>query len=389
MKKKVLLLIALLLPLMVGAKKLTYLGHQYDGKVNGQNIPEGKGKIDIGGLIIEGMFNGKTINDATFKTEWLKFDGTITYDRDDEITLKQGGSLTMYYYIREEIRPLVMGNYKLQLSLNNMAGKTKSTIEKLNEDMIVNRNSLIKMTLKLPFTFEMKGVPSELNPPLTVSKKAEYELGKYEIYGQHYGDDGMYAYLVSSDQESQCFVKDYKDNEGRSWTYVGSYDASFIGGGKREMQFIVTYPDGSQYVSNGNWLLVYPDSKYMKYINGSYTSNKLLLPINGKTYKEGEGVTVKKIGDIAELSDFLRYNLEKQKITLQSGVAIIVPESKKNMSVSEMEKYLQDNLFSIVQTSNLFAANIYVSDRPDMDIEEHSQYCIGRYVDGKYVPNSK
>ena len=39
MKKKILLLIVLVLPLMVGAKKLTYLGHQYDGKVNDRNIP--------------------------------------------------------------------------------------------------------------------------------------------------------------------------------------------------------------------------------------------------------------------------------------------------------------------------------------------------------------
>ena len=109
MEKKVFMM-ALSLIMLFGdwqnasAKKLVYLGHEYNGKVNDKNIPEGKGKIDNGGLIIEGIFDGKTINDAKFQTEWLSYNGTITYDREMKVILKQGGKLNKFYYKENEIQ---------------------------------------------------------------------------------------------------------------------------------------------------------------------------------------------------------------------------------------------------------------------------------------------
>jgi len=387
MKKKVLLLIALLLPLMVGAKKLTYLGHQYDGKVNGQNIPEGKGKIDIGGLIIEGMFNGKTINDATLKTDWLKFDGSVEYGREDAVTLKEGGVLTKYYYQTQDIR--VERNYNgWTIYESSLPGKQKNTVENLSQDKVIDNQGLQEEPLTLPFTFEMTGIPSELNPPI-VKKKGEFPLMKYSIWTRDGRQEGyMYAYVANTQPGVNDFVEGYKDDEGRSWTYIGAGEFVFIG--KREMQFFVIYPDGSNYVYDGSWTLSYPSQKKVMFHNDFYEKGRMLLLVNGDKYEEGKDVAVRKIGEITGLSDFLTYYSEQKKVTLPSGVEIIVPEKLKNMSAMEIEKFLQDNVFSIVKTSNLFAAPIYIDDRPLRSGNEYrSNNCLGRYVDGKFIPQKR
>lgn len=396
MKKKtmILLVISLLMAFgnaeVINAKKLMYLGHQYDGKVNDQNIPEGKGKIVIGELTIGGMFNGKTINDATFKTDWLKYDGVITYDREDAVTLKKGGAFTLFYYIKEEIHPIEYQS-ETRIQLDRLTGKAYDVKEELDEDLVITKDSLYNIILKLPFKFEPKGIPAELNPPSIVNKKAEYNLRKYGIEGDYRGE--IYAYIVSNEKDIECFVKDYKDEEGRSWSYIGEYKDVF-GRYKRDMSYLVSYPDDCQYTSSGSWLVAYPDTTFVKFINSDYTGHRILFPFNGKTYKSGEGIAVKNLDEVAtRLSDFIRYQSENKKIQLQSGVIIIVPESKKTISVSEMEKYLQDNLFSVVQISNLFSANVFAYDEPKQidpnSVSERDSDYIGKVVDKKFIPKNK
>lgn len=359
---------------VANSKKLTYLGHEYNGKVNSQNIPEGKGKIDIGGLIIEGMFDGKTINDATFKTEWLRYDGNVVFGREDNISLKQGGVLTKYYYQIQDIRVERIMN-RWTIYENSLPGKLKSYEEKLSQDKEISYEGLKKEPLRIPFKFNMTGVPFELNPPV-VNKMGEFPLANFAIWrsvGRQEGD--MLAYVANTMPEANTFVQNYKDDEGRIWTYIEAFED-----GVKEMRFFVTYPNGSQYNNEGSWKLVYPDG-VVNYTNSNLQHLQLIVV--------DDEIAIKNFGCNTELNDFLRYQSGQAKIPLTSGVAIIIPQGKRDISVSEMENLLKEKVFSLFQIKAPFAAKIYAMDGATEQKNyqyDSKDYYLGRYDNGRYIP---
>lgn len=85
------------------AKNKIYLGHVYNGKMQG-NIPRGLGAISIGNIIINGTFDiDNSIKNATFNIEnqsqiiLCRYKGDITFDESNSFTLKKGGTITYYF----------------------------------------------------------------------------------------------------------------------------------------------------------------------------------------------------------------------------------------------------------------------------------------------------
>ena len=86
MKKDFLLMITTTVILLLGmsqsvmAKKITYLGHYYNGKVNKQKIPEGEGGILIADVAVSGTFNANNITNAKIEEDWIKISGEISFN---------------------------------------------------------------------------------------------------------------------------------------------------------------------------------------------------------------------------------------------------------------------------------------------------------------------
>lgn len=390
MKKKTIIQVLLFLIFLSGgyqnasAKKIVYLGHEYNGKVNDQNIPEGEGKIDIGGLIVKGVFAGKTINDATFSTEWLSYNGAVTYDREMKIVLKQGGKFIKYYYNETDIKtaPAEATTYHQPIIyLSSLRGvKKRSFTENLDADREVDKDSLYKETLRYPNSFEMEDVPTELNPP-HIDTTIDFPLIKYRLWDNYLNDKEMYAYVVPS--EMAKWVNKYEDKQGRIWYYreAGLLKDKF--GNGQPTYYTVIYPNKSQYVSDGSWM-VNCSGKYIHVYDGKH---KVLLEDNNSLIKNFTGGT--------ELSDFLRYvEAGKTDITLPIGTEILIPYDdrwpnsvSKYKSAEEIEQFL-NKILSYYKLGTPFGAKIYYRGRDDNFTESSSNY-LGQYENGHYIPKKK
>lgn len=390
MKKQILIQILSVLIVLLGsfqlvnAKKIVYLGHEYNGKVNNQNIPEGKGKIDIGGLTVEGVFSGKTINEASFNTEWLTYYGTITYDRGNKVTLKQGGKFIKYYYNENDIRtaPAEATTYHQPIIyLSSLQGvKKRSFTENLDADREVDKDSLYKETLKYSNSFEMENVPTELNPP-HIDTTIDFPLIKYRLWDNRLNDKEMCAYVVPSEMSKS--VNKYKDKQGRIW-YYGEAGLLKVKFGKGQPTYYkVIYPNKSQYVSDGSWV-VNCSGKYNHVYDAKH---KVLLEDNNSLIKNFTGGI--------ELSDFLRYvEAGKTDITLPIGTEILIPYDDrwpnsvyKYKSAEEIEQFI-NKLLSYYTLGTPFGAKIYYRGRDDNFNASSSDY-LGQYENGHYIPKKK
>lgn len=387
MKKKTIIQVLLFLIFLSGgyqnasAKKIVYLGHEYNGKVNKQNIPEGKGKIDIGGLIIEGFFEGNTINDATFSTEWLSYNGTVTYDRDMKIVLKQGGKFIKYYYNQNDIRtaPAEATTYRQPIIYkSSLQGvKKRSVTENLDTDKEVDKDLLYKETLKLPVSFEMEDVPNELNPP-HVDTTRDYPLIKYRIWDNHLNNDEMFAYVVPT-KVSKWGI-DYKDEQNRLWYYSRE---EVKGEKSPKVTYKVTYPDGSFYSNSmltllnqrhagaeglDRWMLYYPDGK-------SLTSRGVLTIPEGVLHLNYSSV------NRASADDFLKWknsNTIPNIKVYSRGLEFIY----KNNDISAMSN---DAVISLVREKLMPYIN--ASDNTSIILKNKDGQVIGVYYyeNDKYV----
>lgn len=219
------MLFVLVMPQNMTAKKIMYKHHQYKGDVSKEQIPQGKGEIDIAGIVIKGIFDATNITNASFEKEWLRYEGNVTYNESQRITLKAGGKFTKYYYVRP--------------NLNDK----KSTEEILLEDTEIDNNDLNNNVAKIQIEIKMQDVPTELNPPI-VKYEVPIHLSKLR---DNNGTD-IFRFIAPSELMSgEVTFEDYKDEQERIWNYTSK---RILGYSNRFFHtYKVTYPDGS-YSSN-------------------------------------------------------------------------------------------------------------------------------------------
>lgn len=344
----------------VMAKTITYLGHEYSGKVNDRNMPEGKGKITIGELIIKGDFSDKTISNASFETQWLKYNGVVEYSRENEIILKRGGIFTKYYYNARDIERTGVKN---QLYDYSLAGKLKSKEEPLSQDVKTDYERLKKEPFRLNYSFKAEGIPSELDPPELFNSMVEYSLEEYNVRNMGYQFvKNIFAYVIDTESNNVTEIKKYKDEKNRIWDYKKDW--------QQNVSFLVTYPDSSQYASDGSWTLKYPGGQKVFHFSKSpkklQLNKELLIKIHG-FYED------------IEVAEFVSHQSEKKKIILPSGVDMFLFDEKENLGASELEQYLKTEVLSVFQIPNSFEANIFNSNKVN----------IGKYSNGKFIPVGK
>ena len=281
------LVLAFVMTQSVMAKKIMYKHHQYSGKLSKENIPQGKGEIDISGIVIKGMFDGTSISGASFERDWLRYDGEITFNESNRITLKAGGILTKYYY--EGIRiydeknvsslsyedlpdnskidkakyEAYIAKYPVYVYPNELPQSRKSITETLSDDIEIENDDLLKDIVKIPISVEMKGVPLELWPP-TVQQEIKIPLKRYTKWkamhvGTVYGNDGgeIYLHVLTPQLKSgKVSISNYKDENGRIWDYIYEPEKGYSS--KEKIAYKVTFPDGSYCSSETKGKIVKP-----------------------------------------------------------------------------------------------------------------------------------
>ena len=236
------LFFAICMPNSTMAKKIMYKHHQYKGAVNKENIPQGKGVIEISGFVIKGMFDGTSISNASFQKDHLYYQGGITFNESNSITLKAGGKLTRYYYegigIYTSSVEKELYVYSTELALPQYR---KSVTETLSNDLEIDNDYLLNDVVKVPTTVEMKGVPLELWPPKKVQHEIIIPKKKFKLNNK---ESDIYIYVLTEKMKSgKVLVRNYKDEEGRIWDYLyepkGDYDS------KEKIEYKVVFPDGT------------------------------------------------------------------------------------------------------------------------------------------------
>ena len=239
MKKNSILLLAMTLIIAfcftpsVMAKKVIYMGHEYDGKVNKEKIPEGKGTIQIAELSINGIFNGSVITDASFQTTWLSYKGDVVFYDNDAITLKDGGTITLNIYNDRGFR---FDFNEIEHQDVNVDGDVTVNYQKLK---------LVPYQLSVPIEPLDERLKS-LNPPTDTTINVLPEEHTYSFVVGPNNTIGEREYFIysrnippSRDNNLRPYkgglcatLNNYIDSEGRVWK-------------RDEKGYHVTFPDGS------------------------------------------------------------------------------------------------------------------------------------------------
>ena len=252
----IVLVAVMALPQEASAKKIEYLGHSYNGKVNKQKIPEGLGKLTVKNLIIEGTFADRTVTDAIVKVDdgtplHNTFKGTVTYDESDKIRLKAGGTFTRWYIGKncDETYFSVYQNGTPVQSYDKRKNIQEST-ETLTRDLVVDVDGFMDLGMRIP----QGDLSKEIANLLRIMK---YDTQKFDI------PEGLPYYLSAQLKEVRLRSGGYEykkkiaqltnssnmttitDKRGRTWTY--SISSSIDSWNRTEImqkEFKVTFLNG-------------------------------------------------------------------------------------------------------------------------------------------------
>lgn len=282
------LLIAFCCTPSVMAKKITYLGHYYKGKVK-NNIPEGEGGILIADVAASGTFNANNITNAKIEEDWIKITGEISFDESDRITVKAGSNISSTVYLSSTMKSI-----RTEENLKKGFGVVSYVFQKtLEKDSIVDLASTHA-------DFSVSTKVYELAPyPPTIMSQIHAELVPIEVsydvkvptigggYTRQTEKRQTKIYKIEkSIEETEYRLDNYKDKVGRIWNVYGPIRTN-----RGKCAGKVTYPNGSYIETdehgnikdfeiknkNGfvikNKLVVFPDSIKIKF-NPSFDSEK-------------------------------------------------------------------------------------------------------------------
>ena len=231
------LVLAFCMTQSVIAKTITYMGYQYKGKINKDNIPEGKGTIimSVSDLIdkskmiefsIKGNFNGPIVTDAYFSTTWLSYKGDIEIKEGNVFVLKKGGIITTNAYD--------FGN-----SLYSTVIESNSTHYdvSLTEDRNSTYAGLTKVSMPVKCKFP-KGLPyavQNLNPPSEVYSEIFPSINRIQYKEITGGKINWVNSKIVYYNLNAKLPNPVKDSEGRIWKFDNNLRSVIS----------VEYPDGS------------------------------------------------------------------------------------------------------------------------------------------------
>ncbi len=254
------------LPQEASAKKIEYLGHAYNGKVNKQNIPEGYGCLRIFDVQIIGTFADRTVTDAfvridpnTENSHDCVFEGIVTYDESNNITLKAGGELRIKCADREIPAEKEYVDYtsyfetiKIKLPQDFLASPEFFMLPSYKEPILNVSEEIVNKMNTFKYDSSIFNVPSGM----WACNTYDFRLEKYDIWKKSkQRAERTEWYLIRKNKEEEKKEKRtsvFHDNIGRTW------ECSFFS--KEEYNtkkmiysfnnFTLHYPNGNKFSMN-------------------------------------------------------------------------------------------------------------------------------------------
>lgn len=227
------LLIAFCFTQSMMAKEISYMGYQYNGIINMENIPEGQGTItmSVQDLIdksktidfsISGIFNGPNVTNADFSTSWLSYKGDMEIKEGNSFVLKKGGVITTNGYS--------FPGPEVSISHNLIEHKYID----VDEDTQMGYSDLVR--IQMPISCSFPKVPSKLNPPSEMTIGIDPSINGVLVRqtGLFVPSKIVYYNLEDVNDLLSNNSFEYKDSEGRIWKFEAG-----------EKLLAVEYPDGS------------------------------------------------------------------------------------------------------------------------------------------------
>lgn len=397
MKKNSILMLVMTLIMALGmsqsvmAKKIEYLGHYYNGKVNKQKIPEGEGGIAIGNVAVFGTFNANNITNAKIEEDWIKISGAISFDESDRITVKAGSNISSTVYLSSTIK-YIRNEDDLKKNLGVVSHVFQKTLEK---DSIVDLAST-----HADFNVSSKVYELVPNSP-TIISQVHAELVPIEISydildfsgrrtGQTAKRQTKIYKIEKSINEAEYRLDNYKDEFGRIWN---------VSGPTRYKKCVgkVTYPNGSYIQMNEDAL----EDWEVKYPQGFSIITK--RSANGCDYCIifPDGVELAIPGGNGYEFKVL---IDKKKLEKGTISRIRIPVSMiSNLSNDEISKIIKEKLSAVIpdydfNTNDLFpdapftfygiedkdkALDVYEIGGSDQSSENGGYFYDGHYVSRK------
>lgn len=371
-----LLVVVMVMPHEAVAKKVTYLGHYYNGKLNKNKVPEGKGEMNVGGLVITGVFDDRVVTDAVVRImdeiegpHNCRFCGTVNYDESEYITLNAGGLFFTRYYNNRWGSETVISNSDLMNDKNEL-------IDTLKENRIVKAYgfSFEKNIIEVPFYYDLDdrnlGFKSyygdilsddmlKLDPPTgKIKTYCTMKLKKVKVrnFNNTYGNETNVFSLNNDGRFEIRSIDGYKDSKGRLWSLRLNSE------GKIE-SFSVRYPNGDVFSTEEKWEIHYPNGQIIRW-NSNYIDM-------------GKGMYLKaKIGDFFDLR-----GKDKFYPTKAYDYCIYDNSFEKTTPPSEVEKIIKEKLGPYFDINSTRFWVCYKEKNPYIDYYSIEQY--GHFDDGK------
>lgn len=356
----------------VMAKKITYLGHYYNGKVNKEKIPEGEGGIAIADVAVFGTFNANNITNAKIEEDWIKITGEISFDKSDCITVKAGSKISGRVYLSSTINFITKEE---DLKPNGHFAVVSYEFKKtLKKDSIVDLASAYA-----DFNFRTKVYELAPNPP-TVRSQIHAELVPIEIdydvmdaWGRRTGQTAKRQTKIYKIEKRikdiEYRLENHKDEFGRIWNVSGPTSLGKCVGK-------VTYPNGNYITTTesgsiGEWEIKYPNDFVLRYDNKRGTRG---------IYSDGTEITFgKRLNSDYEFN----YYISRSTIDNAENPKIHFPQSKiSKLSNKEIVALINDKIsqniektFSIVDVydGGREVGQFFLSDNKYISYQEQAE----------------
>ena len=337
------LFIALGMSQSVMAKKIEYLGHYYNGKVNKQKIPEGEGGIAIGNVAVFGTFNANNITNAKIEEDWIKISGAISFDESDRITVKAGSNISSTVYLSSTIKYITDEDNLKKKSMLVVSHVFQKTLEK---DSIVDLAST-----HADFNVYTKMGDFVPNPPTVISQvhaelvPIEISYDILDISGRRTGQTAKRQTKIYKIEKKieEYRLDNYKDEFGRIWNVSGPQKNGVGCIGK------VVYPNGD-YVETDGW----GDIKDLEVKKNGFVIKKDLIIFS-------DSVKIH-FYDSRKSNYIFRYNISDSMIANATLGRIDIPQSKISKRSNKDITTLINEKISQVFADYKFAIDCYDSN---------------------------
>ena len=361
------------------AKKIEYLGHYYNGKVNKQKNPEGEGGILIADVAVFGTFNANNITNVKIETDWIKISGAISFDESDRIMVKAGSNISSTVYLSSTMK-YISTEESLKKSLGVVSHVFQKTLEK---DSIVDLAST-----HADFYVSAKIAELAPNPP-TIMSHIHAELVPIEIshdvkvptigggYSLQTAKRQTKIYKVEKRiEEIEYRLDNYKDKYGRIWNVSGPKTQWLRCAGK------VTYPNGSYIKTDEEgivkeWEINYPNGFVLKYNQG--TGERVI-------YSDG---TI--IDFTTNYDRNFNYYISRTTLYYAKLYKIIFPKSQTSkLSNKEIAKLINEKISQAFVNYKFKEIHSYEKNYDGLDVYDGDSY-VGDYNsdEGVYISNKE